>query len=253
MVEETREVMSADEIVGALEEAHDVRLGAAGHGRSHAQSSTAKGVLLLHARRQALPRLQQPADVGQHRPRRPARHRRHRGTGAEAGLRQPLHGHRAARAPGPEAGLSSRPATSTSCSSPTAAPRPTRTPSSWPASTPAARRSWPATAPTTAPPAQSWWPPATRVAGRAETGVGRHRPRTRLRTATAARTPSPSSVALRRPRGSDHVRGRPQHRRLHPGAGRRHQRHPHPARRLPRRACARSATSTASCSSPTRS
>ena len=44
-----------------------------------------------------------------------------------------------------------RPATSTSCSSPPAAPRPTRTPSSWRASTPAAPRSWPATGATTAP------------------------------------------------------------------------------------------------------
>ena len=46
-----------------------------------------RGRLPLHARGPADPRLQQPADVGQHRPRRPARHRRHHRAGDEAPVR----------------------------------------------------------------------------------------------------------------------------------------------------------------------
>ena len=68
-------------------------------------------------------------------------------------LRQPVHGHRAARAPGGQAGRDHARATSTCSSSPTAVPRPTRTPSSLPDSSPAATRSWRATARTTAAPA----------------------------------------------------------------------------------------------------
>ena len=51
--------------------------------------------------------------------------------GGDAGLRQPVHGHRAARAAGREARRDHARATSTSSSSPTAAPKPTRTRSSW--------------------------------------------------------------------------------------------------------------------------
>ena len=46
-----------------------------------------RGRLPLHARGQADPRLQQPADVGEHRPRRPAGDRRDHGPGAEAPVR----------------------------------------------------------------------------------------------------------------------------------------------------------------------
>ncbi len=46
-----------------------------------------RGRLPVHARGPAHPGLQQPVDVGQHRPRRPAGHRRHHGTGDEAPVR----------------------------------------------------------------------------------------------------------------------------------------------------------------------
>ncbi len=70
--------------------------------------------------------------------------------GGDAGLRQPVHGDRAARAARARSSPRSRPATSTSSSSPTAAPRRTRTRSSWRGCSPAATRSSPATARTTA-------------------------------------------------------------------------------------------------------
>ena len=72
--------------------------------------------------------------------------------GGDARLREPVHGHRAARAAGREARRDHARATSTSSSSPTAAPKRTRTRSSsrgWP---PAATRSSRAIARITAPP-----------------------------------------------------------------------------------------------------
>ncbi len=67
--------------------------------------------------------------------------------------------------------------------------------------------------------------------GRRERRVGRG-PRARLASlgpqGSRARRGEPA-----RPRGSDHVRGTADDRGLHPRAGRRHQRHPDPARRLP--------------------
>ena len=87
----------------------------------------AKGCLLLDARGQALPRLQQPADVREHRPRRPSassrpsRSRRRRSP-------TPTRSWPPSRAPGSaRSSPRSRPATSTRSSSPTAAPRRTRT------------------------------------------------------------------------------------------------------------------------------
>ena len=94
--------MSAEEIVALCREALAVRVVGAGRRRPH-PGRPRGGRLLLLARRQALPRLQQPADVREHRPRRPAGHRRRHGADAEAGLRQPVHGHRAARPPGRQA------------------------------------------------------------------------------------------------------------------------------------------------------
>ena len=82
----------------ALAPAHAVRVGRPERGRPD-PGRDRQGRLLLLGRRQALPRLQQPADVREHRPRRPARHRRHRRPGAEARLREPVHGARAASAP----------------------------------------------------------------------------------------------------------------------------------------------------------
>ena len=62
-----------------------------------------RGRLPLHARRAAHPRLQQPADVGEHRPRRPAGHRRDHRAGAEAPVRAAGVRDRDPRPPGPEA------------------------------------------------------------------------------------------------------------------------------------------------------
>ena len=62
-----------------------------------------RGRLPLHARGPADPRLQQPADVGQHRPRRPARHRRDHRAGDEAPVRPAGVRDRAAGAPRGEA------------------------------------------------------------------------------------------------------------------------------------------------------
>ena len=121
------------------EEAHALRVVGAGDGRSDSGRGR-EGLLVLDAGRQAVPRLQQPVDVRQHRPRRRAGHPRHRAAGGDARLRQPVHGHRGARASRPQARGDLSRATSTSSSSPTAAPRRTRTRSSWRASTPAATR-----------------------------------------------------------------------------------------------------------------
>ena len=97
------------------------------------------------------PRLQQPADVGEHRPRRPARHRRDHRAGDEAAVRPARVRDRDPRAGWARSSPRSCPATSTRSSSPSAAPRRSRTRSSSPATTPAATRSSPATARTTAP------------------------------------------------------------------------------------------------------
>ena len=95
--------LTQDEIV-ALSKRHSLYEWSAQSAVDPIPVDACRGRLLLHARRQALPRLQQPADVREHRPWRPARHRGHQGPGSTAGLRQPVHGHRAARPPGPEAG-----------------------------------------------------------------------------------------------------------------------------------------------------
>ena len=75
---------------------HDLRMVGPGEGRSDPRGGR-QGLLVLDTRGQALPRLQQPADVHEHRPWRRARRQGHRRTGGHAGLRQPVHGHRAAR------------------------------------------------------------------------------------------------------------------------------------------------------------
>ena len=125
----------------------------------------ARGHLFLDAGGQALHRLQQPADVREHRPRRPARRQGDSGAGGDAGLCDTVDDHRAARAARREAGGSSRRAISTSSSSPTAAPRPTRTRSRSRAPTPAGRRFWRATARTTAARPPRLQRPASREAG----------------------------------------------------------------------------------------
>jgi len=100
-----------------------------------------QGNLFLHARGQALYRLQQPAHVRQHRTRRPARHSGHQRSSRHSRLCQSFHGNRAARAPLAPSSPKSVPAISILSSSPTAEPKPTRTPSSSLASLPDATRS----------------------------------------------------------------------------------------------------------------
>ena len=63
-----------------------------------------EGNLLLDAGREAVHRLQQPVDVGEHRARRRARHPGDSRTGADARLCQSVYGDRAAGAAGREAG-----------------------------------------------------------------------------------------------------------------------------------------------------
>ena len=92
-----------------------------------------RGRLPVHARGQADPRLQQPADVGQHRPRRPARRStrspsRRRSSSTSSRRSRPRSGRGSARS-----WPRSCPATWTRCSSPSAAPRRSRTRSSSPA------------------------------------------------------------------------------------------------------------------------
>ena len=134
-------------------------------------------------------------------------------------------------------GRSSRrfpPATSTSSSSPTAAPRPTRTRSAsrgWP---PAATRSSRAIARITAAPAPASPPPAIRAAGR----WSRACPASstcRIRITGRSAAPTVRRRRARRARRDHHARGAADHRRLPHRNGHRHQRHSRAARRLSRR------------------
>ncbi len=84
------EALHALRLVGAVEDPAD-----AGRPR--------RGRVLLHDRRHALPRLQQPADGRQHRSRRQARDRRDREAGRHAALRHAVRGLRDPGAPGPQA------------------------------------------------------------------------------------------------------------------------------------------------------
>ena len=78
-------------------------MGRAGRGRSDSGGAR-EGRVLLDARGQALHRFQQPADVRQHRPWRPARRQRDSASGRGADVRDTGDGHRAARAAWREAG-----------------------------------------------------------------------------------------------------------------------------------------------------
>ena len=95
--------MTGDEIVALSEAAHHLRVVRARR-RGPDSRGPRQGRVFLDARRQALPGLQQPVDVREHRARRPARREGHPGTGGEAPVRQPVHGHRGPRAAWREAG-----------------------------------------------------------------------------------------------------------------------------------------------------
>ena len=78
--------MTTEEIVALNRAAHVLLVVGPGRRRPD-RHRPRRGRLAVHARRPADPRLQQPADVGQHRPRRPARHRRHHRAGDQAPVR----------------------------------------------------------------------------------------------------------------------------------------------------------------------
>ena len=78
--------MTSEEIAALIEGAHVLLVVGPGCRRPD-RHRPRRGHLPLHARRQADHRFQQPADVGQHRPRRPAGHRRHHRAGDEAAVR----------------------------------------------------------------------------------------------------------------------------------------------------------------------
>ena len=191
-----------------------------------------RGRLPLHARRQADPRLQQPADVGEHRPRRPTRHRRDHRAGDEAAVRAAGLRHGDPRPARRRSWPRSCRATSTRCSSRSAAPRRSRTRSSSPATTRAATRSWPATAPTTARPSGAMTLTGDPRRWANEPGlVGVVRYPDTHRWGEAEPRPVEESLQgledVIRYEGAAHDRGGL------PRDDRRHQRHPHPARRLP--------------------
>ena len=223
--------------------AHVLLVVGAGRHRPH-RHRPRRGRLAVHARRPKDPRLQQPADVREHRPRRPAGHRRHHRAGDEAAVRP--------------AGVRDR--------DPGAARREARR-------DPAGRHRQgllharrrrgdrerdQARAPLHGP-AQAAGPlslvPRRDDGGddadrrpappRQRAGAGRRRALPGHAPLGRGGTPSRGGVAPG-PRGRHPLRGRPHHRGGLPRDDRGDERHPHPARRLPRRASARSATATAS-------
>ena len=129
--------------------------------------------------------------------------------------------------------------------SPTAAPRPTRTRSRSRAGTPGGRRSWRVLSLVPRRHGGRDQPDRRSAPLGSRAGDSRRRPRPRSVSRHSARLgqrgdcPGP-------PRRNHPARRRQHHRRTHPRAGDRHQRHPRAARRIPRRASARCATSTAS-------
>ena len=138
----------------AVEGAHLLLVVRPGRRRSHRDRSC-RGRVAVHAGRQAHPRLQQPADVGEHRARRPAGRRRDRRAGdTGCSSSSPRSSPRFARVSA-RSSPGCSPATSTRSSSRSAAQRRSRTRSRSLASTPAATRSSPATGRITAPP---WGP-----------------------------------------------------------------------------------------------
>ena len=85
-VETTSARMTSEEIVALSRGPHLLLVVGPGRARPD-RDRPRRGRLPVHARRPADPRLQQPADVGEHRPRRPARDRRDHRAGAQAPVR----------------------------------------------------------------------------------------------------------------------------------------------------------------------
>ena len=214
----------------ALQAAHDVVVVGERPGEPAADRAR-RGRVPLHARGPALPRLQQPADERQHRPRAPEGDRgdesrpttallfAHPGTATEVRARASA-----------SASPSSCPATSTRSSSRSAAPRRTRTRSGPRGCTPAGTRSSRATAATTAAPT-----PRMQLTGDPrrwanEPGDAGLRPRDGpepLRLLASATTDEETTANnLTLPRGGHPVRGPAHHRGDVHRDGDRHQRHP---------------------------
>ena len=232
------------------EAAHDLLVVGPGGGRPDPDRPCRRH-LPLHARRQADHRFQQPADVGEHRPRRSPGHRRDQRAGAQAPVRPAGVRDRDPRRASAPSSPRSCPATWTRSSSRSVAPRRSRTPSSSPATRRAGTRSSPATARTTArrSGAMTLTGDPRRWANEPGlVGVVRYPDTHRWGEAE----PRPVDGEPAGPRGRHPLRGREHDRGGLPRDDRRHQRHPDPARRLHRRASARSATATASSWSPTR-
>ena len=235
--------MTSDEIVELTEE-HTFFSWSAQGAVDPIAIDRAEGVYLYTPEGKRDPRLQQPADVGQHRPRRPARHRRHHRAGDQAPVRPA--GVRD-RDPGAARGEARRdPARrhgqgllharwgrgdrerhqACACRDrPPQDPRPLPlVPRGDARGDDADRR-----------PA----PLGERAGHRRRRPLPGHAPLGRGRTTSRGREPPG-------PRGRHPLRGRQDHRRGLPRDDRRHERHPHPARRLHRRAFARSAPATTS-------
>ena len=220
--------MTGDEIV-ALSKKHTITEYAPQDAVNPIPVAQGEGRLLLDAGRQAVHRLQQPADVGEHRPRRSAGHRRDHRAGGEGHLRHAVDDDRGAGAARREAGrdhpgrhrrvllhqrrrrgqrerLQDRPRRH----------RPPEDPGALPL-----------------------------VSRRHRRGDCRHRRSARLEPAADARHRARARPVSRRgarlgrrghvaavPRGSDPARGAAHDRRVHPRDRHRHQRHARAARRL---------------------
>ena len=215
----------------ALPPPHDLRVVAAVEGRPD-PGRARRGRLLLDARGQALPRLQQPADVLEHRPLAPEGGQGDPGAGGGARLREPVPGHRAARAARREAGRArARRHRRLLLHERRRRGQRERDPRSR-ASRPAATRSWRATARTTAgPPARSR-SPATRGAGRRSRACPASSARPSS-TSGARKEPEPVDVCLRELEDVIRYEGASEHRGVPDGDRGRHERPADPARRLP--------------------
>ena len=213
-----------------LPQAHDLRVVGAAEGRPHPGRARG-GRLLLDAGGQALPRLQQPAHVHEHRPLASEGGEGHPGAGGHAWPTRTRSWPRKRGRGWARSWPRSRPATSTPSSSRTAARKRWRTRSAWRAWSPGATRSSSAIARTTAARRARCTLTGDPRRWASEPGIPGvvripdfHR--------WGKKDPEPVAEVLARHRRRHPLRRRPHHRRHHRGDGRRHERHPHPARRV---------------------
>ena len=222
---------------------HPLLVVRAGRARSDRHRSR-RGRLPLHARGQADPGLQQPADVRQHRPRQPAGDRGDHRAGDEAPVRAAGVRHRDPRPSRREAGRDPPGRHEQGVLH----PRRRRGRGERDQARPPRHRQAQAAGPL---------PRLPRRHGRRD-DPDRRLPPLGERARHRRRRPLPGHPSLgregaasgrrgaQRPRGRHQVRGRPDHRGDLPRDRRGHQRHPHPARRVPAGASGSCATSTGS-------